>query len=297
MRWNAPLWIKIGLFLVIVFILVLYLFVWGYLFPYTPIVIGFKHQEHDKAKIYYHQGTDVASYANIDSLIVATEDFHQLSYRLPVAIFICRSDQEYERLTDSKARACAFPLYGRIFISTRLDRGFTSGRRHRDVYLRHELSHALLYQNMSLRRAIKFPEWLLEGIATYSADQRGVDGYYDKSEVRDYMRQGNFYPPRLFGEHFVFPSERIPRIPLTDSHHFIYAEFACIVEELIRNYGNAKFILYLHTLLHEKDADQVFRAVYPISFDTFVAEFRRRYTAPISEQKVPLHPNSGSNFQ
>ena len=123
------------------------------------------------------------------------EDFHQLKFKKRVKIFVFNSDKEYTRHSGMKTRFVTFPLYGRIFVSSKAKKESEEGKIHLDVYLKHELSHSLLYQNMSLYRSCYYPGWLLEGIAVYSANQMGIDGYFTEKETFDKIRKGYFLNP------------------------------------------------------------------------------------------------------
>lgn len=77
----------IGTVLLIIAVII-YSFLWGGLFPFSPIIIGFEQKECNKVIIYYRTDTDISKFIIIDSLINEVEDFHQLKFKKKVKIFI-----------------------------------------------------------------------------------------------------------------------------------------------------------------------------------------------------------------
>lgn len=256
---------------------IIYSFLGGRLFPFSPIIIGFEQKEFNKAIIYYHNGIDISKYIIIDSLINEVEDFHQLKFKQKVKIFIFNSDKEYTRLTGLTARFVTFPLYGRIFVSGKAKNESEEGKIHLDVYLKHELSHSLLDQNMSLYRSQYYPGWLLEGTAVYSSNQMGVDGYFTKEETFDKIKDGYFLNPDDWRGTLLNPqSENVKNFPLPNKYWFIYSEFACLVDDIIQNYGKEKFLQYLTELLEEKNDKDVFQRIFRIEFNKYLDDFKKR---------------------
>ena len=265
--------IIIGTVLLLIAVII-YSFLWGRLFPFSPIIIGFEQKEFNKAVIYYREGTNVSKCITIDSLMNEVEDFHQLKFKKKAKIFVFNSDKEYTRRTGHKTRFIAFPLYGRVFVSAKAKKESEEGKIHMDVYLKHELSHSLLFQNMSLYHSCHFPCWLLEGIAVYSADQRGVDGYFTKEETLDKIRKGYFLNPDEWGT--LSRKKGVKKFSLPNKYWFIYSEFACLVEDLIQNYGKEKFLQYMTELFEEKNDKKVFQRIFGIEFNEYVDNFKIR---------------------
>ena len=117
-----------------------------------------------------------------------------------------------------------------------------------EIYLRHELSHSLLNSNTGIIHAYKYPAWLQEGIAVYSANQMGTSFYPNKSETYQAIKQGNFMPP------LDFKTSREDRVKLNVKYPitFMYSEFACIVDYLAETYGKGKtFDIYQETFRNQ----------------------------------------------
>ena len=140
-----------------------------------------------------------------------------------------------------------------------------------EIYLRHELSHSLLYQHKGILSSYRYPKWLLEGIATYSANQMGTFVYPNKEETYELMRMGNFMPPQYYGT----KREDEIILELDNKMTFIYAEFACIVDYLIRNYGKERFVNYMKQLLTENNHNMIFKKTFGINFIEFISTFRK----------------------
>ena len=140
------------------------------------------------------------------------------------------------------------------------------------IYIKHELSHTLLYQHMNTITAYFFyPRWLLEGIAVYSSNQMGTSFYPDKSETYKYIQQGIFMPP----EYFDTKKEDEIKLNVKYKIAFEYSEFACIVDYLIKQYGREKFSLYITQLLDSWHPDKVFEDVYKVDLNTCIDNFKQ----------------------
>ena len=254
---------------ILVFIgLLCYAFLFGKLFPYSPVILGFEKHELPQSIVYSQDKSPMDDYGRINDLITSVEGFHELDYLRKPRIFLFSDSISYIRHTPSKARFCAF-YNGRVFASPWALEEAQAGRISLEIYLRHELSHALLHQHSGLLRAHKYPKWLAEGIAMFSADQMGTSIYPGKDETYRLIQSGNFIHPDYFGtkkEHTIIldPEYRIP---------FMYSEFAFIVDYLIRYAGKDKFLDLMSRLTRESDFHGIFKDVYGLDFDTFLNEF------------------------
>ncbi len=278
---KMPLRKKILLITVLILLAAItYNFLYGRLLPFSPIILGFEKKEFGKAIIYYHKGIDITKFSTIDSLMNEAENFHQLKFKTKVKIFFLNSDKEYARYTGQKARFVTFPLYGRIFVSGRARKEYEGGKIHLLVYLQHELSHSLLFQNMSLYRSQYYPGWLLEGTATYNANQMGVDEYLTKEQAFSKIREGYFLNPDDWSTTLLRPQNKsVKNFPLPNKFVFIYSEFAYLVDDIIKNYGKERFLLYLTALLKEKDDKRVFQQIFGIEFKQYLDDFKNRIRA------------------
>jgi hypothetical protein len=141
-----------------------------------------------------------------------------------------------------------------------------------EIYLRHELSHSLLYQHMGLITAyFVYPRWLLEGIAVYSSNQMGTSWYPSKKKTYQYIRQGSFLPPSYFNT----KKEDDVKLKVKFKTAFAYSEFGCIVDYLIIKYGKEKFMKYMMGLLNSYSPGKVFKDVYGIDFNICISNFKQ----------------------
>ncbi|MPL94481.1 hypothetical protein SDC9_40635 [bioreactor metagenome] len=257
--------------LVTIFSVLTYELLWGKLFSFSPIIIGFTKHELPHSSIYVQNGGDVSSLTRIDTLIPIVEDFHELKFSYKPKIFIFRDSISFIRHSLSKARFCVYPN-GRLFISPWALQEDKENKISLEIYLRHELSHSLIDQNAGLINAFRYPQWLMEGIAVYSSNQMGTSFYPSKEETYRYIYQGNFLQP------LDFKTKNEDKIKLNVEYRitFMYSEFACIVDFLIETYGKEKLLIFMKKLLIESDNDKVFKEVYNIEFSQVIQNFRKQ---------------------
>ncbi len=93
-RAHAVKVLAAGLFIIFAAAIV-YLFLWGRLFPYSPVIIGFTRHELPRTVVYVQKGTEFDAYAAIDSLIPAVEKFHELTFKKKPELFVFRDKKSY----------------------------------------------------------------------------------------------------------------------------------------------------------------------------------------------------------
>jgi hypothetical protein len=246
-----------------------YLLLWGRWFPYCPVTPGFTTHELASIVVCVQDGTQFDRYEEVDALASIVETCHGMRFIGKPRLVVFGDDASYRRLSPSRARFCAF-YNGTIVMSPRALREVDEGSVSLTTYLRHELSHVLIFQQMGVLRSLHYPKWLLEGIATYAADQRGTDAYPSKEETYRLIREGNFMPPTVYQTKAGDDLEPNVENPLP----FIYSEFACLVEYLIDSRGEARFWEYVRALMGDSDQDRAFCGVYGTDLEAVVEEFR-----------------------
>jgi predicted SprT family Zn-dependent metalloprotease len=246
-----------------------YLFLWGKLFPFSPVIIGFDRHELANVIVYVQRGAVYNRFGEIAAWIPAVERFHELKFTNKPKIFIFRDRKNYLQRSTSKARFCAYSS-GSLIVSPWALREAEEGKISLEIYIKHELSHILLFQHKGFLAEFRYPNWLLEGIAVYSANQMGTSFYPDKEQTLRDIKRGNFLPPRLFHTR----KEDDFTLDVPNRIAFIYSEFACIVDYLVSTRGKEKFLAYMKGLFASADPDQVFRKVYGITFDDMILNFR-----------------------
>jgi len=251
--------------------ILIYQLLWGKLFPYSPVVIGFSKHELPNSVIYIQNGAVYNDLGKIDTLIRPVEEFHQLKFVKKPRIFVFLDSANYIQRSTSKARFCTF-YDNTLVISPWALKESEEGKISLVIYLKHELSHVLLMQHMGILNAYKYPEWLLEGIAVYSTNQMGTSFYPGKEETYSLIRKGIFMPP----EYFKTGKEDEIKLDVKFRITFMYSEFACIVDYLVTTYGKDKLLNYMKELFKDSDNDKVFNRIYGINFHECISDFRNK---------------------
>jgi predicted SprT family Zn-dependent metalloprotease len=269
----------VGLILIL-FGILSYEFLCGKLFSFTPIIIGFSKHELPNTIIYVQNGNGYNDFVKIDTLIPTVENFHESKFLYKPKIFIFKESSSYiQRSLSTKPRFITYPN-SRIFISPWALKESFENKISLEIYLRHELSHSLIFQQSGIINAYKYPKWLLEGIAVYSSNQMGTFNYPSKQETYILISQGHFMPP----DYFRTNNESKINLDMGNSIGFIYSEFACIVDYLVVTYGKEKFISYMKILSENTDNNKVFKDVYGVDFLKEIQNFKKY----VSENEKPI---------
>lgn len=268
---NKNIKFSIAVTVVLITIFIIYSFLFGKLFPYSPVIIGFSANETSNAVIYIQKGAKFTDFDEIDPQFPLVEKFFEMAFSNKPRIFIFKDAESYCQRSITKARFCSF-YNGDIVIAPWALEEAESGKLSLDIYLRHELSHSLIHQQSGIIKAFKFPKWLHEGSAMYAANQMGTTFYPSKEKTYQYIRQGNFLPPQLY------KTNQEEQIKLNVEYRigFIFSEFACIVDYLIAQYGREKFLLYIKTLINNTNHDKAFKNIYGLEFNKCIEAFRAR---------------------
>jgi len=287
-RWGRRLAVGGALLGAAVCAVLVYLLVWGRFSPYGPVVYGFERHDLPDAVIYVERddGHDTAHAAAgdssalspsmsdlvaIDALVAEVEEAHSLRFKSRPRLLLFRDSETYARRTTTRARACTY-YNGTIVVSPWVQREDAEGVLSLGVYLRHELSHALLYQHMGIRAALRYPKWLLEGIATWSAGQMGTFAYPSAEETYALIAAGTWMPP---GVYRTSGEDDVP-LEVDDRMTFMYSEFACIVDDLVARSGRETFFAYVTALMDDGDHETVFREAFGLGFDDYLDGFGAR---------------------
>jgi len=268
-----------------------YLLLWGRFSPYGPVVYGFERHDLPDIVVYVQRddGHDTAHAAAggssagsapvpdlvaVDALVAEVESAHSLRFKSRPRLLLFRDAETYARRTTTRARACTY-YNGTIVVSPWVQREAAEGVLSLEVYLRHELSHALLYQHMGVLAALRYPKWLLEGVATWSAGQMGTFAYPSAEEMYALIAAGNWMPPDAYRT----PGEDDVPLEVDDRMTFMYCEFACIVDDLAARFGREAFLAYVTALMDDRDHEAVFHEAFGLGFDEYLDDFRARVEA------------------
>ena len=246
-----------------------YILLFGKLFPLSPVVIGFERTDLDNAVVFTQKGYDFGDLRWMDTVFGRVEEFHGLQFASRPRILLFGDDRTYSRRSLSRARLCAF-YNGTIVVSPWLSREDADGTVSLETYLEHELSHVLIFQNLGIPASIRYPKWLLDGVATLGSRQMGTPFYPDSAETVRLIAEGNWMPPEAYG---TDAEEDVP-LDVENRMPFIYCEFALIVDDLIDRFGRERFQEYMTGHTFWSDPDEVFERTYGMGFEEYLSSFR-----------------------
>jgi hypothetical protein len=251
-------------------LLVLLLFPYGPLFPWSPVKPGFEHIALDRADVYYPTGTTLdPAYLRADSIIRESESFHRLAAPKRICIVACKDWDDFARrlpqFRGSRGIGAVTLATGTvIYVAPSLkERGKDVGE-----YLRHEVSHATLHQNQSIMNAYRLTEvqWLSEGIAVSYGNQKS---YYSDAEFQARIQRENVAP-------FIDPARRGEVKELFEMR-YAYVAWRRFNEYLIASRGRDVYQGYLTAVMRDPRA---WRELFPkhfqgLSFAQAIEEFQR----------------------
>jgi hypothetical protein len=274
-------------FVVALLLFALYHALFGRFFPLSPIILGFSRQEYISATVYHHGQYESSQLSYLNDVIPYEETYHGISFRWKPAVFLCKDDCEYRRLTGSKARFTS--INGRVFVSQQAQDDARQGKIVLRTYLTHELSHCLLQQRVSILRSMRMPKWLLEGTAMDCARQVGTGNYPAKSTVYELIAGGAFCEPSDFGTYLNAEKGTALSCSVENKATFFYSEFGCFVEFLRSSHGAQRYRAFLEDVVEcdNLDVEESFVRVFGIPLSD---EFRR-FTAQV--RKAVLRGSTG----
>lgn len=258
----------IGTVLLVACIILFYIIFFGKLFSLSPFAMGFNKHELKNVIVFVQNGSSYSNYDDIDNYTSSVENFHNLKFKEKPRIYIFSDKDLYLSRNVSNSRFYAYPNNKLVVAPWAIDES-KKGIISLEIYIKHELSHILLFQHMGYLAAYNYPKWLMEGIAVYSANQMGTSWYPSKSQTYKIIKAGNYYPPFLFNT----IKEDLIKLNIQNPIAFKYSEFACIVDYLIEKYGRDNFDRYMKGLFNNKPHDKLFKEIYGINFDIILKDF------------------------
>ena len=125
--------------------------------------------------------------SEIKQLVKQAEKSHGINLQKPLTIYLFESHPQFQKYSRLNKPVMGTGLLGRrIWKSPKIK---TLSKETIEAYVFHELSHVLLYQNMSFLRGLLKSSWLIEGIATYYG-QFGMSEYPSHKEVQRMLSEG-----------------------------------------------------------------------------------------------------------
>jgi len=244
-----------------------YLF-WGPLFPWSPIKIGYKKINTPIATIYISNITegDSAIY-KISDIIREDEKFHDLHFLKKIKIVFLNKDSHNKRyipwLKGSGYSVSLSPL-NLIYIGQNARKSPSEI----ESYLKHELSHMLIDQNTTFKKAMKIHQqaWLVEGIAEYFSGHI----YYSKNKLNQFINIDNAHPPNLI--------EKSPQEMSWQELQLNYSYYKYFIEFLIEKYSLKKMQKYLkHYAKNPAAYREIFTDVYSVELNNVLNDFNSSF--------------------
>lgn len=270
----------------------IYGFFFGPLFSYCPVTPGFDRMDLERCTILYPSGAVLPpEYSTLDTLMDETERFHRMSFRKRVKVVVCATPGQYKRLSLGGGHASTPQTGTAIYIAPSIEEttyppslqreGETSetsslrktGRRDLAGFLKHELSHAILYQNTGLFRAFHIRNWVDEGLAIYFGNP---DHYYRGEEFRTLaFQQGCFFN--------LLDDESEPVVtPPGIKFYFKYGAYCEFMAYLVDKYGLDCVLEFVHAYIQSpSDEKTLFQASFGCSPAVMLDRFRE------DQQSVP----------
>lgn len=162
------------------------LFAYGPLFPWSPVTPGYQKIALQRAEILAPSGQTLPTvYRQIDQMIEECERFHRLKMHQPLRVVICADWTDFGNflptLRGARGVGAATLQTGTvIYITPRL----VERKLDPDEFLRHELSHAIVWQNVTIWRSVRMEPhtWLSEGVPVWFGRQRS---YVSQQQFRE----------------------------------------------------------------------------------------------------------------
>jgi hypothetical protein len=241
-------------------------FLFGPLFPWSPVKPGYTHYTLHRADVYYPAGTTLEdAYQQIDSYIAEAEKFHRLKMPDRITVVAPGSWGDFRRHAPwqqgTAVAAITLQTGTVIYVTPKI------AEKHLDTgeFLRHELSHAILDQNMTMWRGHKLngQPWLWEGLAV------------------DFGRQTSY----MTDAEFVARARTQPMAPVFNGDgtdmRFDYVAWRDFLQHRINLSGRDRFQEYPLRVMQEPDqARALFPEFFGLSFDAAVEEFQASVRAP-----------------
>lgn len=234
--------------------------------------------------IYPGQSVLSPEYSTLDTLMVETERFHRMSFRKRITAVVCATNGQHKRFSLGGGHANTIQTGTVIYIRPSIkDTTYPPplqregeageaptarkiGRRDLSGFLKHELSHAILYQNTGLIRAFRIKSWLEEGLAIYFGNP---DHYYRGEEFRALaFRQGCFF--NLLNDE----SEPVVILP-ENKFYFKYGAYYEFMAYLVDKHGLDAVLDFTHAYIRSpSDEEALFHASFGCSPAAMLDRFR-----------------------
>ena len=243
-------------------------FAYGPLFPYSIIQPGYASVRFQRAEVMFPRNKVLdAAYQEVDRYIQEAEEFEQLHAPHLVRITLCADWSDFARFCPVvRGRAVAGVTLEPgtvIYITPKVaEKNLDPGE-----FLRHEIAHAVIIQNMTLWQAAQFKHitWLYEGLPVWFGRQKA---YISQQEFLDRAKRTNLVPVMRF-------DAGAARAETVDMR-FAYVAWRDFLDYLVQRSGRPKFLQFFAAVRkHPPQWSDEFQRSYGSPFDAVIGEFAR----------------------
>lgn len=266
---RTVLSLSLRLALFVIAAVLIYHLLWGRLFAWSPVKLGYRTQTFSRADIVLPRDWDFpAEFQNVEEIFKDCENFHGLRFNKRITIILARTPEAGKRYSGVRGAACAFQTGTVIFLSpTKI----LANRRKLVDQLKHECSHALLDQNTSLYRAFNIPEWFFEGLAIFYGNPH--DNYVGNNFLELAVDRGYFFD--VLGSY-----ETLKEVPEQYRNGFRHSEFRCFLEYLVEKHGIETVVSYARDLIQDPWSERpLFERHFGKRLEDVAAKFREEVLA------------------
>ena len=274
---------------------VLYALLFGPLFAFSPLKLGFDELRLGRCSVFYpRETTPDPAYSKADDLMAEAEEFHRLTFKKRVRVIVCATNSQYRRFSHASGIASTIPTGTVIYIRPSIAEATYPPRidhqdgklkllppanhANRDLpsFLKHELSHAILYQNTTLWKAMKIKRWVEEGLAIYFGNS---DHYYARGRGGDELRV------LAIDDGFWFPltddEAEPPGIPDGIKHFFSYGVYCGFITYLVDTYGRDHVLTFVRDYVRApQNEEALFKKQFAVSLNEAVEGYRKGLSSP-----------------
>lgn len=248
----------------------------GPLFPWSPVRPGYAAETFPGATVVYPRRSGMPdAYRRADRILADVARANRLAFREPVTIVVTDDWTLFNRGGLLRWDRRPLPVLGAalqtgtvVYLSPlALEPG-----RDREAVLRHELTHALMFQQMPLPRtfALVRLDWFEEGLAVHA----GNSGDYldDASWARLARHPGYRFGPAGDPE--------LRRVPVEMRGSFRLAEYRVFIQYLVEIRGPGRFFAFRDDVLRDPEAvDRAFVRSFGAGFAEVVAGYEQAVRA------------------
>lgn len=242
----------------------------GVLFPWSPVRPGYAAETFRGATVVYPARSGIPEgLRRTEALLREVEEANRLAFRAPVTIVVAADWGLFVRGSLLGWNARPLPVLGSalqtgtvVYLSPLV----REPGRDPAAVLKHELTHALMFQRMPLRRTFELVklDWFEEGLAVRAGN---AGDYLDDAAWRRWAA----HPGYRFGPG---GDPELGRLPEALRGVFRLSEYRLFVEFLMDRHGEARFFAFRDRVLADPAAhDEAFARVLGTRFADAVAAF------------------------